>query len=93
MLPYVVYTFHSSLQKCQTQIVCAVHVVRHATLEMIQKQMKHYFEEKHNRVRWSLQHFNNKMYVGAPNTNNPMSNAVTECTLTLTGSACRSVSS
>ena len=47
MLPYVVYTFHSSLQKCQTQIVCAVHVVRHATLEMIQKQMKHYFEEKH----------------------------------------------
>merc|ERR1719430_1033918 len=31
---------------------------------------------------WSLQHFNNKLYVGAPKTSNPTSNAVTECSLT-----------
>merc|ERR1719430_307789 len=30
---------------------------------------------------WSLQHFNNKLYVGAPKTSNPSSNAVTECLL------------
>jgi len=34
---------------------------------------------------WSLQHFNDKLYVGAPKTNNPTSNAVTECLLTPVG--------
>merc|ERR1719500_777300 len=31
---------------------------------------------------WSLQHFNNKLYVGAPMTDTPNSDAVTECSLT-----------
>jgi len=30
---------------------------------------------------WSLQHFDNKLYVGAPLTDNPTTNAVTECSL------------
>ena len=29
-----------------------------------------------------MQHFDNKLYVGAPKTNNPTSNAVSECPLT-----------
>jgi len=31
---------------------------------------------------WSLQHFDNKLYVGAPMTDTPTRNAVTECSLT-----------
>merc|ERR1719264_1733464 len=31
---------------------------------------------------WSLQHFNNKLFVGAPMTDDPTSDAVTECSLT-----------
>ena len=34
------------------------------------------------KLRWSLQHFDDKLYVGAPKTNNPTSNAVSECVLT-----------
>merc|ERR1719264_1278940 len=39
---------------------------------------------------WSLQHFDNKLYVGAPMTNDPTRNAVTECSLTHP-SSCNSV--